>query len=110
MSNLDIYLAATDLPAPRATVIKPDACNRRNPGSREYTLLMQPRTTARVSLTALLGTPVTDAQGHLRGRLKDIAVATGPDAGKVAGLVLKTRSGLCIVPSAGRDGNPCRHA
>jgi sporulation protein YlmC with PRC-barrel domain len=60
---------------------------------------MQPRTTARVSLTALLGTPVTDAQGHLRGRLKDIAVATGPDAGKVAGLVLKTRTGLFIVPS-----------
>jgi len=60
---------------------------------------MQPRTTARISLTALLGTPVTDAQGHLRGRLKDIAVATGPDAGKVAGLVLKTRAGLAIVPS-----------
>ena len=60
---------------------------------------MQHRTTARVSLTALLGTPVTDAQGHLRGRLKDVAVATGPDAGKVAGLVLKTRTGLCIVPS-----------
>ncbi|MGB6691738.1 MAG: CBS domain-containing protein [Terracidiphilus sp.] len=60
---------------------------------------MQPRTSARVSLTALLGTPVTDAQGHLRGRLKDIAVATGPDAGKVAGLVLKSRSGLSIVPS-----------
>ncbi len=60
---------------------------------------MEPRTTTRVSLTALLGTPVTDAQGHLRGRLKDIAVATGPDAGKVAGLVLKTRTGLSIVPS-----------
>jgi sporulation protein YlmC with PRC-barrel domain/CBS domain-containing protein len=60
---------------------------------------MQPRTTARVSLTALLGTPVTDSQGQLRGRLKDIAVATGPDAGKVAGLVLKTRAGLFIVPS-----------
>ncbi|MGP8272025.1 MAG: magnesium transporter MgtE N-terminal domain-containing protein [Terracidiphilus sp.] len=60
---------------------------------------MKPRTTARVSLTALLGTPVTDSQGHLRGRLKDVAVATGPDAGKVAGLVLKTRAGLCIVPS-----------
>jgi sporulation protein YlmC with PRC-barrel domain len=60
---------------------------------------MQPRTTARVSLTALLGTPVTDSQGQLRGRLKDIAVATGPDAGKVAGLVLKTRTGLAIVPS-----------
>jgi sporulation protein YlmC with PRC-barrel domain len=60
---------------------------------------MQPRTTARVSLTALLGTPVTDSLGHLRGRLKDVAVATGPDAGKVAGLVLKTRAGLAIVPS-----------
>jgi magnesium transporter len=60
---------------------------------------MQPRTTARVSLTALLGTPVTDAQGQLRGKLKDVAVATGPDAGRVAGLVLKTRAGLCIVPS-----------
>ncbi len=60
---------------------------------------MQPRTTARVSLTALLGTPVTDSQGHLRGRLKDVAVATGADAGKVAGLVLKTRAGLAIVPS-----------
>lgn len=53
----------------------------------------------RVSLTALLGMPVTDAQGHLRGRLKDVAVATGPDAGKVAGLVLKTRTGLFLVPS-----------
>ena len=60
---------------------------------------MEPRTTARVSLTALLGTPVTDAEGQVRGRLKDIAVATGPDAGKVAGLVLKTRAGLSIVPS-----------
>jgi magnesium transporter len=52
-----------------------------------------------VSLTALLGTPVTDARGQLRGRLKDIAVATGPDAGKVAGLVLKTRQGLRLVAS-----------
>jgi sporulation protein YlmC with PRC-barrel domain len=59
-----------------------------------------PRTaTTRVSLTALLGMPVTDAQGQLRGKLKDIAVATGPDAGKVAGLVLKTRTGLSLVPS-----------
>ena len=47
----------------------------------------------------MLGTPVTDAQGIVRGRLKDIAVATGADAGKVAGLVLKTRQGLQIVPS-----------
>ena len=80
-------------------VTQPDASTGRKAARKEYTHLMQPRTTARVSLTALLGTPVTDAQGHLRGRLKDIAVATGPDAGKVAGLVLKTRAGLCIVPS-----------
>ncbi len=60
---------------------------------------MEPRTTTRVSLTALLGTPVTDAQGQLRGKLKDIAVNTGPDGGRVAGLVLKTRDGLAIVAS-----------
>lgn len=60
---------------------------------------MEQRITTRVSLTALLGMPVTDSQGHLRGRLKDIAVGTGPEAGRVAGLVLKTRDGLAIVPS-----------
>lgn len=60
---------------------------------------MQPRTTTRVSLTALLGMPITDAQGQVRGRLKDIAVATGHDAGKVAGLVLKSRAGLFLVPA-----------
>jgi magnesium transporter len=64
-----------------------------------YTLVMQVRATGRASLTALLGTPVTDAQGQLRGRLKDVAVGTGSDAGKVAGLVLKSRDGLSIVPS-----------
>src|ERR1700744_3940993 len=60
---------------------------------------MQVRATGRVSLTAILGTPVTDAQGQVRGRLKDIAVATGAEAGKVAGLVLKSRSGLLLVPA-----------
>jgi magnesium transporter len=50
-------------------------------------------------LTALLGTAVTDAQGQVRGRLKDVAVATGTEAGRVAGLVLKTRAGLLLVPS-----------
>ena len=60
---------------------------------------MNHRTTTRVSLTALLGTAVTDAQGQVRGRLKDVAVATGTEAGQVAGLVLKTRDGLGIVPS-----------
>jgi magnesium transporter len=60
---------------------------------------MNQHTTVRVSLTALLGTPVTDPQGNVRGKLKDVAVATGPDAGKVVGLVLKTRTGLSLVPS-----------
>jgi sporulation protein YlmC with PRC-barrel domain/CBS domain-containing protein len=60
---------------------------------------MHQRATTRVSLTALLGTPVTDPQGNVRGKLKDVAVATGPDAGKVVGLVLKTRTGLSLVPS-----------
>jgi magnesium transporter len=58
---------------------------------------MEQRTAIRVSLTALLGTPLTDARGQLRGRLKDIAVATGAEAGAVAGLVLKTREGLSLV-------------
>jgi len=57
------------------------------------------RNPIRVSLTALLGTPVTDAHGQLRGKLKDIVVTTGPDGGRVAGIALKTRSGLSIVPS-----------
>jgi len=45
------------------------------------------------SLTALLGTPITDGSGRLRGRLKDVAVATGAEAGHVAGLILKTSDG-----------------
>ena len=60
---------------------------------------MHSDTPTRVSLTALLGTPVTDARGQVRGKLKDVAVETGPNAGKVAGLVLKTRTGLMLVPS-----------
>jgi len=58
---------------------------------------MDQRASTRVSLTALLGAPVTDAQGQLRGKLQDIVVATGPEGGKVAGLVLKTRAGLSLV-------------
>ncbi|WP_348261830.1 CBS domain-containing protein [Telmatobacter sp. DSM 110680] len=65
----------------------------------QYTQFVNHRVTTRVSLTALLGTAVTDAQGNVRGKLKDVAVATGAEAGQVAGLVLKTRTGLLIVPS-----------
>lgn len=57
--------------------------------------------TAAPTLTTMLGTPVTDRDGNLQGRVKDLAVATGAEAGKVAGLVLKTRKGARLV--AARD-------
>src|ERR1700692_3262303 len=50
-----------------------------------------------VSLTLLLGTLITDRQGRVQGRLKDVAVATGTAAGDVAGLLLKTREGARLV-------------
>ncbi len=51
------------------------------------------------TLTAVLGTPVTSMRGWLRGKLRDVAVGTGAEAGRVAGLVLKTRKGLELVAS-----------
>lgn len=58
------------------------------------------------TLTTMLGTPVTDAQGRLRGRVKDLAVGTGADAGKIAGLVLKTRKGSELVRATGLRPTP----
>jgi CBS domain-containing protein/sporulation protein YlmC with PRC-barrel domain len=58
-----------------------------------------PEDTALQSLTGILGTPITSVRGRLRGRLRDVAVGTGADAGRVAGLVLKTRKGLELVAS-----------
>lgn len=49
------------------------------------------------TLTTLLGSPVLDAGGRARGRIRDLAVGTGNDAGKVAGLVIKTRNGSELV-------------
>ena len=54
----------------------------------------------------MLGMPVTDVQGRLCGRVKDLAVGTGADAGKVAGLVLKTRKGQELVPATGLRPTP----
>jgi magnesium transporter len=51
------------------------------------------------NLTSLIGTPVMDPGGRLRGRIKDIAVGTGTDAGIVVGLILKTREGRELVPA-----------
>jgi CBS domain-containing protein/sporulation protein YlmC with PRC-barrel domain len=58
------------------------------------------------TLTTMLGTPVTDATGKLRGRVKDLAVGTGADAGRIAGLVLKTRRGSKLVPATGLRTTP----
>jgi magnesium transporter len=49
------------------------------------------------TLTSLLGTPITDVQGKPRGRVSDLAVGTGSEAGKVVGLVLKSRNGRELV-------------
>lgn len=49
------------------------------------------------TLTTLLGLPVSDASGHLCGRVKDLAVGTGADAGRITGVVLKTREGPKLV-------------
>ena len=46
------------------------------------------------SLTLLEGTPVVDASGQMRGRVADIAVGTGQDAGRVLALVVKSARGL----------------
>jgi magnesium transporter len=58
---------------------------------------MHDKHTKHASLTLLLGTLITDPQGRVQGRLKDVAVATGPAAGNVAGLLLKTREGIRLV-------------
>ncbi|MGI8771675.1 MAG: magnesium transporter MgtE N-terminal domain-containing protein [Acidobacteriaceae bacterium] len=44
-------------------------------------------------MTLLEGTSVTDAHGLLCGKVVDVAVATGSDAGSVVGLILKTPEG-----------------
>src|ERR1700759_4658889 len=58
---------------------------------------MHDKHTKHASLPLLLGTLITDPQGRVQGRLKDVAVATGPAAGNVAGLLLKTREGTRLV-------------
>src|SRR6202050_5374 len=58
---------------------------------------MHEKHTTHASLTLLLGTLITDRQGRVQGRLKDVAVATGPSAGNGAGLLLKTREGTRLI-------------
>src|SRR5882757_8977793 len=58
---------------------------------------MNDKQSKHASLTLLLGTLITDPKGRVQGRLKDVAVATGPAAGNVAGLLRKTREGTRLV-------------
>jgi len=84
---------------------------RRKLPQEKYTQAMEMRTTFPREPDGRCWEPRwTDSQGHIRGPgFKDIAVATGADAGQTwAGLVLKTRTGLFIVPLAGGNGDPCR--
>jgi CBS domain-containing protein/sporulation protein YlmC with PRC-barrel domain len=45
------------------------------------------------SLTLLEGTPVVDAGGQMRGRVADVVVGTGQDAGRVLALMVKSGRG-----------------
>src|ERR1700743_1516774 len=45
------------------------------------------------SLTLLEGTPVVDAAGQMRGRVTDVAVGTGQDAGRGLALGVKSAGG-----------------
>lgn len=54
---------------------------------------MHANSTQESSLTLLEGTPVVDAGGQLRGRVTDVAVGTGQDAGRVLALVVKSTRG-----------------
>jgi CBS domain-containing protein/sporulation protein YlmC with PRC-barrel domain len=53
------------------------------------------------SLTLLEGTPVVDAGGQMRGRVADVAVGTGADAGRVLALVVKSPAGREHIDIAG---------
>jgi magnesium transporter len=61
---------------------------------------------ANPTLTTMLGTPIIDPQGRMRGRVSDLAVGTGADAGKIAGLVLKTRNGLELIAATEVEQTP----
>ena len=53
--------------------------------------------TPETSLSMLEGASIADRRGRTCGRLSDIAVGTGADAGRVTGLVLQTRTGRQMV-------------
>jgi len=57
----------------------------------------------------MLGTPVTDGAGAIFGAAEGCGCGNGTGCGQVAGLVLKTRTGLFIVPSGRSNGDARGH-
>ena len=55
------------------------------------------------SASALMGTPVLDAQGQNWGRVQELAVDVAHDATRVTSLILKGRKGRTTVPVYGLD-------
>jgi magnesium transporter len=51
-----------------------------------------------VALTELLGRPVLDPKGAVGGRVREVAIAPQEDRNRVALVVVKTKTGSCIVP------------
>ena len=53
-----------------------------------------------VALSELLGAPVRDATGTVRGRVREIAIAPQDHPTRVAYLIVKTSDGERMLPSA----------
>src|SRR4030081_3851076 len=53
-----------------------------------------------VALSELLGAPVRDATGTVRGRVREIAIAPQDHPTRVAYLIVKTSDGERVLPSA----------
>jgi magnesium transporter len=51
-----------------------------------------------VALTELLGRPVRDSAGAVAGRVREVAIAPQDDRSHVALLIVRTKTGDCIVP------------
>ncbi len=55
------------------------------------------------SVSALMGTPVLDAQGRSCGRVQELAVDVSQDATRVSSLIVKGRNGRTSIPVHGLD-------
>ena len=51
-----------------------------------------------IALSELLGSPVFDSTGISQGRVREVALAPQEDRTKIAALIVKTSSGLRLLP------------